>query len=362
MTQLDSLFDPTLFQQMLDARYIKCQQHPAQDLRIYNYTQLTQFDRVWNPVTLACRGLVVGGSQQVLARPFAKFFNVTDYPEDALPTGEVHVTEKVDGSLGILYPSDGGFAIATRGSFVSEQARHGTALWLDRYADVFTPNAAWTYLFEIVYPGNRVVVDYGAFDDLVLLGAVETGTGRSVRFEDATNGWPGPVAGVHPARSLSDALGLPARSNTEGVVVHFCDADLRVKVKHDEYVRLHRIVTDVSERRVWEALASGLDLEPWLEAVPDECFAFVTATRDRLECEHARGLAAIEEVFESIIDALPPGWSRRDFATAVASLEQFPLARALFLRLDGRDCSDVVWRSLRPETHQPVWGRGEDVN
>jgi hypothetical protein len=49
------------------------------------------------------------------------------------------VTDKLDGSLGILYPTPDGHAIATRGAFVSEQALHATELWLDRYAGWLPP-------------------------------------------------------------------------------------------------------------------------------------------------------------------------------------------------------------------------------
>jgi putative RNA ligase len=36
-----------------------------------------------------------------------------------------------------------------------------------------------TVLVEIVYPANRIVLDYGGLDDLILLGAVDIATGRT---------------------------------------------------------------------------------------------------------------------------------------------------------------------------------------
>ena len=362
MPQLYTLFDADLFTQMVEQRYVKSQKHPHADLRIYNYTQLAQFDRIWNPVTLACRGLIVDSDDYIVARPFAKFFNLADHPGDTLPDSEVHVTEKLDGSLGILYPTSDGYSLATRGSFTSEQAVHATNVWRLRYAHRFAPHEGWTYLYEIVYPSNRIVVDYSDIDDLFLLGAVETSTGRSVSYEQAIQGWPGPVAQVHFASTLGDALALPVRENSEGLVIHFTDQDLRVKLKHAEYVRLHRIVTGLSDRRIWEALAAGDDLGPWLEAVPDEFFDYVTSTRDRFLSEHAAGLAAIETAYNNLLESLPLDWVRRDFAAKVAAMTDFPFARGLFSRLDGRDCSDMVWQSLRPAEHRPLWGQNEDVS
>jgi RNA ligase len=359
---LDELFPPGLLDEMLSGRFVKVQKHPDVDLRIFNYTQRAQFDRVWNSVTRACRGLVVDENGRVVARPFEKFFNLAEHPGAALPDGEVEVTEKLDGSLGILYPVGDRFEIATRGSFRSEQAVHATALWRERYEGHFRPHYGWTYLFEIVYPANRVVVDYAGVDDLFLLGAVEIATGRSVPLAETTGSWPGPAVPVHPVRSLADALALPARSNTEGFVLRFVVDDVRVKVKHDDYVRLHRVVTDLSERRIWEALSEGVDLDVWLEAVPDEFFGFVTETRDRMLAEFASLTGEVEERFRVLLDGLPQGWSRREFAEQVTAMHGFPLAKALFSRLDGKNFDAMIWQHLRPADHVPVWGRSEDAD
>jgi RNA ligase len=86
----------------------------------------------------------------------------------------VRVFDKMDGSLGILYPTSQGMAVATRGSFTSEQALKATEILHEKYPewaqityDWFRSNfdANWyevnyTDLVEIVYPENRIVVDY----------------------------------------------------------------------------------------------------------------------------------------------------------------------------------------------------------
>src|SRR5690606_23624256 len=81
--------------------------------------------------------------------------------------------DKIDGSLGIQYRlPDGRQAIATRGSFTSDQALHATKRLREAGWDIMPHDFAFTWLWEIVYPGNRVVVDYGDRDELVYLGAV----------------------------------------------------------------------------------------------------------------------------------------------------------------------------------------------
>jgi RNA ligase len=359
-THLHDVLDVDLLEQMLAGRYVKAQVHPDLALTIYNYTPTTQFKRVWNDVTSQCRGLVVDHDGFVVARPFPKFFNLEEHSHTALPNGEVHVTDKLDGSLGILYPTPTGHAIATRGSFVSEQSVHATALWCKKYEPTFCPNPNWTYLFEIVYPANRIVVDYGDLDDLVLIAAIETGTGRSIELAEAAAGWPGPIVEELPYMSLEDALNAPMRAGKEGVVIHFLEQDLRVKIKHDDYVRLHRLITGVSERRIWEALVAGQDLEPWLEVVPDEFYTFITETSLRLQSEYETLAAEVQQRFEHMVKSLPQGWTRKEFALAVNAMN-WDLSRALFLILDGKPFEHLIWSHLRPERHDPLFDQNEDT-
>ena len=86
-----------------------------------------QYGRHWTPTTKAAQGLILEeATSRVVARPFEKFFNVGETPEtaaDKLPWGDPHeLTEKMDGSLGIIYCHEGKFDIATRGAFDSPQA------------------------------------------------------------------------------------------------------------------------------------------------------------------------------------------------------------------------------------------------
>jgi RNA ligase len=359
---IDTLLDGALLEAMIAERYVKVVHHPTLPLRILNYTARAQFDAVWNDVTVSCRGLIIDENGVIVARPFRKFFNYAQHDAGSLPSGPVHVTEKLDGSLGILYPTPDGYAVATRGRFHSEQALHATALWEERYAEHTKLDPALTYLVEIVYPENRIVVDYDELDDLVLLAALDTESGRTMPFETASASWPGPCATEHSFSSLAEVLAASPAKNTEGFVVHFVDDDLRMKVKHDEYVRLHRIVTDVSERRVWEALSEGLDLSEWLEGVPDELYAFVATTRDALLAAFSSLTEEMRAHHQELVASLPSEFSRRDFAAGVTALSaSYPLAKGLFALHDGKDVSHLVWEKLRPAEHIPFFQASPDT-
>ena len=344
MTLLHDVLDPAELAAAIDNGLVRLQRHPTLPFTIYNYTEACQYSASWTPVTLACRGLIVDAGGRIAARPFPKFFNHTESRAPALdPGAAVTVTDKADGSLGVIYHDGSGFAVATRGSFASDQARHATDLLRTRYAS-FVPPRGLTVLVEIVYPENRIVVDYRGMDDLILLGAVEIATGRS-HGPEAVPGWPGPVVETFAYTSLAEALAAPARHGREGLVVHFTEADQRVKIKYADYVRLHRLVTGLTPRTVWEILARGGDLDALTEPLPDEFHAWVLGVAEELTTAVDERAAAVEAAYEKIMAALPDGWGRKEFAAEALRTE---FRSELFLRLDGKDYRPGLWQRVRP--------------
>ena len=345
MTLLADVLDPVELTAAVENGHVRKQRHPSRPYVIYNYTEACQYAGAWTPVTLACRGLVVDPeSSEVLARPYPKFFNHTEGHAPSLRAdAAVTVTDKADGSLGIIYPDGDGYAVATRGSFASDQARHATEVLRARYAG-FVPPAGRTVLVEIIYPGNRIVVDYGPMDDLVLLGAVDIATGRTYGPEGVP-GWPGPVVESFTYATLAEALAAPPRDGREGLVVHFTGTDERVKIKYAEYVRLHRLVTGLTARTVWDVLAYGGDLDALTEPLPDEFHAWVRGVASELVASVDSLAEGVEKEYAAIVADLPDGWGRREFAVrAVRS----PNRGALFLRLDGKDYRPGLWQLVRP--------------
>ncbi len=350
MTLLADVLDPVALATAVESGYVRRQRHPGRPLVIYNYTEACQYAGAWTPVTLACRGLIATEDGQLVARSFDKFFN-HDQPQAPVldPTAPVRVTDKADGSLGITYPADDGWAIATRGSFASDQAQHATALLHRKYPD-FAPPPGWTVLFEIIYPANRIVLDYAGLDDLVLLGAVELATGRTAG-PDAVPSWPGPVVDSFDFATLADALAAPPRADREGLVVHFTATDQRVKIKYADYVRLHRLVTGLTARTVWEVLAAGGDVAKLTEPLPDEFHVWVRRVADELTATVGAQTAAIEAAYAEIVAELPTGWGRKEFA-AVAQRSEYRFA--LFRRLDGKDYRPTLWQHARPSADKTM--------
>lgn len=356
MTHLSDIFDTDLFDQMVEEKYVRVQEHPEFPLRIANYTEKAQWERVWNPVTLACRGLIYTTDGEIVARPFRKFFNLGETSVD-LGGKEVRVYEKADGSLGVMMWWRGDPYIATRGSFTSDQAQWATLHlrrnW-KRYATDQVHDKSRTYLFEIIYPSNRIVVDYGGQERLVCLGAVDIATGRTV--PDAHTHWADPVMEHIFDGDLLAAVGRD-RPNREGYVLHVVDTDERVKAKHSEYVRLHRIVTQVTARSIWELLAAGKPLDEILDHVPDEFYQWVRDTADGLRAQVAALIAewhgwygiTVVGLAEDGFDPAADGY-RKAFAARVKTL---PNPGAMFRLLDGKDVEPLAWQMVKPEAERP---------
>lgn len=345
------LFDPTALDHALQERLVVARKHPSAPLTILNYTERCQYERgLWDDVTTQCRGIIHDEDGTIVARPFRKFFNYGQSEAGTLDlTAPVICTDKLDGSLGILYPlATNGFrwAVATRGSFDSDQARHATGVWRERYEFPYEPPEGWTLLFEIIYPANRIVLDYGTRNDLVLLGAVNIETGRSV---DPRNpmfaNWPGQRAEQFEYRTLADALTARPRPNAEGLVVHLYVTDERVKIKQEDYVALHRIVTGLNERTVWEHLVAGKPVEELLTALPDEFHEWVREVAARLTATVESGCSEVETAYSTILASLPPDYTRKDFALVAA---RHPRRAQLFSRLSGKDYRRQIWDECYP--------------
>lgn len=345
---MSAIFDLEKLEHLAGEGWLRRQRHPEADLWIYNYTEKTQYEGHWTPETLACRGLILDADGGIVARPFPKFFNYGDPLTGELPDEPFMVSEKIDGSLGILYLLDGVPQIATRDSFISEQAIEGTRM-LDDYQFVFPPHV--TALFEIVFPSNRIVVDYGDRRELVLLAALDKATAVDLDLAPPI-AWTGEVARRHFADGL-DQLAAQNRPNAEGYVVRF-KSGLRVKVKHEDYKRLHRIITGVNARHIWEALKAGQDPTTELEGVPDEIFGWIEETVVTLKAK----AQMVEAEAREAVDSRPLGDDRTNRkAIAEHILESGANSAVCFRMLDGKPYRDLVWKAIRPEPTTPdtVW-------
>jgi RNA ligase len=343
---------PELSEAVRDGR-VTARRHPFLPYTIYNYSPAVQYSNRWDEITLTCRGLILDDEANVVARPWRKFFNLGQVELPLQFTDPVEVMDKADGSLGILYPTDTGYAIATRGSMVSEQAIHATNLFNTKYAHLLDYETGlgseftfdYTFLFEIVYPKNRIVLNYDGMDDLILLGAVQKSTGHYVSPLMAATMliWDGPVVKVFDFNTISDALGHMDRDNAEGYVIR--SGNFMVKLKQPDYLELHRLVTNITPKTVWEQLRVGKSVDEIVSVLPDEFHSMAKNFAEPLLVAYSRRSNEILEAYFKT-RRLAGDMTRGEYARSIRNYDD---KRYFFLMLDDRPIRDVLWTELKPK-------------
>jgi RNA ligase len=276
---------------------------------------------------------------EVIARPFRKFFNLGEVEYQVIPQESFEIYEKMDGSLGILYWINEIPYIATRGSFNSDQARIATEMLHSAYASSIPQlDRTKTYLFEIIYPENRIVVNYGDTRALVLIGIIDTKTGTECPLESL--GFE--IVKLYDGINDLNQLKIQEENNREGYVIKFAGG-LRLKVKFEEYQRVHQIITRVSNINIWEYLKEGRDLTEVLERVPDEFYDWVKLTEKQL----FDNFVAIETIARNEFKIFD---SRKE---AALYYQTCTYPAVLFKMMEEKPYDQIIWKMIRPKFEKP---------
>lgn len=360
------LFPQPLFNEMVREGYVNIQRNGY--LEIANYSNKTQYEQKWNEVTLNCRGLIYDiRTKIVIARGFKKFFNWDDSTQPYPPSGTCIRMPKMDGSLGILYPCwdypNEGYHIATRGSFGSDQAKEATKMFDEVYGSEFFRNddgfdtTKYSYLFEIIYPENRIVVDYGSERKLVLLDVLETATGKSDLAAFDETPWPHKVEKLL-LKGFADTMASEIPDGEEGFVFYWPSKDFRVKMKSAEYLEIHKLVFGLNARVVWERLGKGETWQEICEKIPDEFHPWVRNLNNSLYQQQRDIIVEVGRQWASVLSLLPKEFTRKEFAEKAV---RFPLKQYLFMFYDNKSIANEVWNTLKPSGVDKITTLSEDT-
>ena len=330
------------------------QTHPKYDLTIWNYSPKVQYERLWDEITIMCRGLVTNSKGEIVARPFKKFFNYEEHKPEDIPNEDYVVYEKMDGSLGILFNYENEWILATRGSFTSPQAIKGKEI-LDRH-DISAWRKDNTYLFEIIYPQNRIVVDYGNEEKLVVIGGFHTESGMEI--PDSSLFWT-QDSGFEVVMTYKtwgegyDLLKEEIGNNKEGYVIRFRNG-FRMKIKGEEYKRLHNLLTGISSRDIWEHLKDNKPFDDIIKDVPDEFYDWVKETANDLTNKFNIIKRDYQIHFNNILTN-----DIQDKKTFAQYAIAYKNSAILFSMYDGKPYEHIIWKLIYPNYTKPF---KKDVN
>jgi RNA ligase len=346
------------------------QKHPTLPLIIWNYTQRVQYEKLWDDITLMCRGLITDDNGNIIVKPMTKFFNYEEVVYDAnnlIPWKDnyVYVQDKLDGSMLILfhYLPTNEWVTATRGSFTSEQAIEGFRILNEKYKlETFEKSIA--YIGEVIYPQNRIVVDYGNLSTVKFITAVPNrcytwDNNNELHFTTAKSLFK--VSGIKSkdivkceqyftfGPDLPNKLKILDTKNSEGFIFRFHPSNFRMKIKFEEYIRLHRIITGVSNVAIWEYLMEGKPFEEMLDKVPDEFYDWVKKTEIDLKEEYTK----IEGIYKLIYDKISNAYKSDDKKMFATYAKFYNNSAILFSMNTGKDYSKFIWKLIRPTFSKP---------
>lgn len=353
-------FDLNILNKYISDGLVVKNDHPTLPISIYNYSRTCQYENKWDEITKACRGLILDQEGNVVAKGFDKFFNIEEHKPEEIPNEPFEVFEKLDGSLGILFWYQGKWILATKGSFTSDQAVRAKEI-LKKYNFEPIPKG-YTTLVEIIYPENRIVCGYGDEESLVVLSMINNSSGKELDYtsllyiSDETRM---PVVKKYDAINDYKTLKSLISKDREGYVIRFRNG-FRMKIKGEEYVRLHRILTGFSNVDIWEYLKDGKNIDELLDKVPDEFDKWVRSTIQDLKY----GCFQLRETAGKLHDGFrygkfgdrDPEPSKKEFAEFVMK-QQEVLHAIMFAMWNGNNekVDEIIWKLVKPQYSKPFW-------
>lgn len=259
---------------------------------------------IWNTgfhdLAKACRGIVIDtDTMQVVSHPFDKFFNINEVPETSEKIVKKHInkaeyiyaTDKKDGSTISVSLYKGKPLITTNGSFENDQIKWAADLFKRQYPN-FLPNlkSGYTYIFELIHPENKIVINYGDEKALYLLAVRNLETNKLMSLDEVhTIGdkYNIPYPDVYDFTDLDIMIKLAHElkgANKEGWVIRIgtADSEMMCKLKLDEYFAMHKAFGKTTPMWVYKHLING-DLDDYLAICNEFQKASVQDALDKIE-------------------------------------------------------------------------------
>ena len=359
--KIDRLVDLIKLGKSVELGYITTHYHPTLPLTLYNYTQKTKHSRNWTDETKVCRGLITNNlTLDIVSRPWEKFFDldspkVEESKTEYLPSYEPEVTSLLDGHLGILWRFNDTVGVATRSGFDNPIAQWATEFFNRKYAAKPWP-VNITIMFELLHKDYPVILNNN-YHGLVLIGGVETETGRSISYEALKQISDTTLCPVVQKMSMTvDQCKEQRQSDHGGYVLTWNPGwngeTLKVRLKHNQYRMYSTLIENITEYEVWNILKYDHKVEA---LTPDGCPAkyrnWIWKTVDSLRKRYILTEDLANQVLKLAQESVgAEDKKRRSIADIINKYP--PVSKIAFAMLDKKPYKDMIWSSIEPKDSQ----------
>jgi len=348
---------PKLKQHLKD-NLVFCNKHPEFDLWIYNYTKRCVYERAWDELTIICRGLILDKDYNIIARPFPKFFNYEELNQDTVDfymKQDFIAYEKMDGCLGIMYFYKGVPYMASRGSFNSDYSNIANKLLQEKYSKyLYRLDKSYTHIFEIIHPKSKIVLDYNNKEELVLLGVLHNTENKEIETTSVYCESLGfPVVDSFLDFKDYDSMKKLDTENKEGYVLKFPD-NYRMKIKFENYVRKHSVLSDVSNKAIYRVLAVYGDIDSLISQLPDETHEWCRLVYNDFLQKMYNIKRKTKEIVKGIRDYMEVNDIEPNMKNLAGYLKDNPnidkmYHGCIFKEWEDRDYDEIIWKRLKPD-------------
>lgn len=315
---------------------VKIIKHPVYPISLISYTKNCCTYGNWNDTTMKCRGLVYDNtSMDIICIPMRKFFNIEE-GYNIHETEDYTIFDKLDGTLCILFFYNGEPIVCTKGAFDSVQSKLAKSIIRANpvYKDsINSLDTNYTYMFELISPADRHVVDYGAEVSMIFIACTDNRTAEDMDIRKINNLY-GDIFRIptifesvnwHSIRDQYDG------ENKEGFVIRFSNGN-RIKLKFNEYWHKYGSKNMLSERKLIKMKLVDIQFtEAQLESFDEETRLY----KDKLETEIEK------KVSDILYDALIDYDDTNDIDTIISEFKKSKYRNILFRLLKSNDIIDV---------------------
>lgn len=313
--------------------FLREQIHPNKPLMIFNYSKKAEMEEHWNETTRMCRGLVLDIYGEVIIPCIPKFFNHgTEFAEEIdMHDPDTIITEKNDGyMIQIKNSTKHGPIVTSRGSFTSEMAEKARTM-----VDWGRLEEDYTYVCELCcnFPGDESIIVTRHKEEKLVCFCVKDSSGEELDIR--TCRIPKCFERVK-VMNYVEAQKYLTRMDVEGVVL--LNGGRRVKVKTNQFLAMHRLISDIRKVRVWELLKDGKDI--WDIDVPDEFMNQLKKYRSELLEEKYALEKRVTWEYERTLQ-----FSKKMIALD-DSIEPW-IKSLIFNKRDGKPIDEQLWKIIR---------------